>query len=239
MNEATVIELGADASSLIVHIDASTPRAISPAIETRWLSLCTDNPRLFNGRILAFLDADLAAPSVRVCIDQYKRMAAQTAQAPEVIQFGVTGILTAPLAAGDPESEHAVLIGQRSNQTHVYPSQWELAPSGGVDAPPEGTSSLTVRDIAKQVEKELAEETGFDPTETSIEPIALCNDPVAPSMDVVFRIRLHEPPPQHTRTWEYDSLQWVRINDLAGHLRDRRIKLIPPSAAVTRWLGWQ
>lgn len=239
MTQATVIELGGNPRRLIVSIDPSPPPQVDARIESRWQELCAQNPRLFNGRILAFLRADLVASCVYVQVDQYKRMATQTPENPVLIQFGVTGILTASQYLGSNQPEEVVLLGKRSAETHIYPGQWELAPSGGVDAPPDGTTTMSVTDIARQVEQELAEETGLDAAHATIEPIALCNDPIAPSLDVVFRVHLDTPSPVHTSTWEYDELRWIPVRNLARHLEHNAIELIPPSAAVTRWLGWR
>ncbi len=231
---ATVIDLGDDASRLVVDIAPGPSAATSPELDARWDALAADNPRLFNGRILAFLRADLARARLRVQVDQYKRMAAQNHDQPKLTQFGVTGVLTAP----DDNARPCVLLGRRSDATHIHPGRWELAPSGGVDAPEPGTARMSIMDIRSQLERELAEETGVALDGHAPTPIALCHDPDAPSMDVIFRIELGAMPIGHKTTWEYDQLVWVPIDGLKAELDARSIDLIAPSAAVLRWLGW-
>jgi len=231
---ATVIDLGDDASRLVVDIDPGPSAATSPELDARWDALAADNPRLFNGRILAFLSADLTRARLRVQVDQYKRMAAQNHDEPKLTQFGVTGVLTAP----DENARSCVLLGRRSAATHIHPGQWELAPSGGVDAPDPGTTHLSISQISDQIERELAEETGVATTGLAPMPIALCHDPYAPSMDVIFRLELDRMPREHKTTWEYDQLIWIPIDGLKDELDIRSIDLIAPSAAVLRWLSW-
>jgi 8-oxo-dGTP pyrophosphatase MutT (NUDIX family) len=231
---ATVIDLGDDASRLVVDIDPGSPAATSPELDARWEALTAGNPRLFNGRILAFLHADLASVRLRVCVDEYKRMAAQSRDGQRLTQFGVTGVLTAPDQAARP----CVLLGRRSAATHIHPGRWELAPSGGVDAPRPGTTQLSIAQISAQLERELAEETGVTIDGLAPNPIALCHDPDAPSMDVIFRLELPAMPIKHKTTWEYDQLVWVPIEPLKDELDARNIDLIAPSTAVLRWLGW-
>ena len=233
MNAATVIDLGADAEQLIVDIEAASPLATSPELEAQWQALCALNPRLFNGRILVFIHADLAHTRLRVRVDEYKHRATQNSTGVRLTQFGVTGVLIAPGAGGHP----SVLLGRRSAQTHIYPGQWELAPSGGVDAPPPGTSTLVIADIRRQLERELVEETGVDVVGLTPVPVALCHDPNGPSMDVIFRIDLDQQPSEHA-TWEYDDLVWVGLESLAQDLVEQKIELIPPSGAVLRWMRW-
>jgi 8-oxo-dGTP pyrophosphatase MutT (NUDIX family) len=234
VNAATVIDLGDDASRLIVEIVLGTVPETSAELDTRWNKLAARNPRLFNGRILAFLHADLASARLRVRVDEYKRMAAQSPDDRHLTQFGVTGVLTAP----DQTARPCVLLGQRSDATHIHPGRWELAPSGGVDAPRPGTTQLSIAQISAQLERELAEETGVTIDGLAPNPIALCHDPDAPSMDVIFRLELGTMPVEHKTTWEYDQLVWVPIDGLKDELDARSIDLIAPSAAVLRWLGW-
>jgi len=234
VSAATVIDLGDDALRLVVEIESGSVPEPSAELDTRWGELAARNPRLFNGRILAFLHADLASTRLRVRVDEYKRMAAQSRDDPRLTQFGVTGVLTAT----DDSARPCVLLGRRSAATHIHPGRWELAPSGGVDAPEPGITRLSVTQICAQLERELAEETGVTIDGLTPTPIALCHDPDAPSMDVIFRLKLGTMPSEHKATWEYDQLVWVPINRLRDELDIRSIDLIAPSAAVLRWLGW-
>lgn len=233
MNGASVIALGPSAERLAVEIDDGPPLAPTPVMEARWAEMSARNPRLFNGRILAFLRADTDAALLTARIEAYKRMATQQIDDGAMVQLGVTGVLTAPNGNGS----RSVLLGRRSQSTHVYPGRWELAPSGGVDAPEPGTTRLTLADIRRQLERELHEETGIDPTGVPMTPVALCRDPGAPSMDVVFRIDLAAMPPRHA-TWEFDELVWFEIDTLASELKKRGVEPTDPSAALLKWFGW-
>jgi len=226
---ATVIELGKSAAQLRVEIDPPRAHGAEAQIDRRWSELCAANPRLFNGRILAFLGADLGANVIRARVDEYKRMAVQPEIDTGVIQFGVTGLLTA-------EKPRLVLLGKRSGQTHVHPGRWELAPSGGVDAPDDHRRTLLIEDLHRQIAREVAEEIGSS-VPMRARPIALCHDPVAPSTDVIFDIALDAPVPP-AGNWEYDELAWVPIDNLAFELRARNIDLIAPSRAVLQWRRW-
>ena len=111
-------------------------------------------------------------------------------------------------------------------------------PLGGVDAPEPGTTQLSIAQISDQLERELVEETGVAIDGLAPTPIALCHDPDAPSMDVIFRLELGTMPVEHKTTWEYDQLVWVPIDGLKDELDARSIDLIAPSTAVLQWLGW-
>lgn len=233
MSRAQVFELGPNAGALVVEIDPGPPATATAEMEARWAALSAQNPRLFNGRILAFLETDATRQTLTARVESYKRMATQTIDGDAMTQLGVTGIVTAPGAHGS----RRVLLGKRSADTHVYPGRWELAPSGGVDAPAIGVTRLSIDDIRRQVERELVEETGVEPGGLTMVPVALCRDPGAPSMDVVFRIDLDRLPARHA-TWEFDELVWFEIDRLGPALADRGVEPTDPSAALLRWLGW-
>lgn len=233
MTGAEVYALGPEAGGLTVAIDPGPPAPATAEMEARWASLAAQNPRLFDGRILAFLEADAGAGRISARVERYKRMATQTIDDAAMTQLGVTGIVTAPGADG----ARRVLLGRRSADTHVYPGRWELAPSGGVDAPRPGVSTLSIADIRGQLERELIEETGVDAAGLLMVPIALCRDPGAPSMDVVFRIDLDALPARHA-TWEFDELVWFEIDRLDEALEAHGVVPTDPSGALLRWMGW-
>jgi len=233
VNPAQVFELGPNADALVVEIDQGPPAPATAEMERRWASLSSQNSRLFNGRILAFLEADATGQRLTARVERYKRMATQTIDGDAMTQLGVTGIVTAP----GPDGSRRVLLGKRSADTHVYPGRWELAPSGGVDAPEPGVARLSIADIRRQLERELVEETGVEPGGLTMDPVALCHDPGAPSMDVVFRIDLDALPARHA-TWEFDELVWFEVDGLGEAMASRGVEPTDPSAALLRWLGW-
>jgi hypothetical protein len=231
VTRATVIPLGPAAERLVVEIDYVPPLVPTPAMNERWEQLAAANPRLFNGRILAFLRRD--GDRIHARVESYQRMATQPLDEHAMTQLGVTGVLTAP----GPTGTRAVLLGRRSASTHVYPGRWELAPSGGVDAPPPPVRRLTIADLRRQLGRELAEETGIDPAGLHMTPAALCHDPGAPSMDVVFRVELPAIPPRHA-TWEFDDFAWLDTARLPEQLAARSLTPTDPSTALLAWFGW-
>lgn len=236
MTASRVIPLGPDAEYLRVVIAPaadSGESASSPPVEqteARWSELCAHNPRLFDGRILAFVDYDSRANVVHARTESFKRMAVQPDVPTGVTQFGVTGLLTSGQGDG-----RRVLLGQRGRETFLYPGRWELAPSGGVDAPREGVRELSIEDLRRQMEREVHEELAIVADGLHATPIALCHDRAAPSMDVIFAIQLDPGEQPTAHDWEYADVCWMPLRDAGAALSD--LDAIEPSRAVLNWFA--
>lgn len=208
------------------------------AIEAEWARLCAENPRYFNGPILAVVGVNPGAGSVRVRRDEFKRLAVRPAVETGVAQLGVTGVLEANDAAGRPH----VLLGKRSDETRVFGGMWELGPSGGVDAPPISQSTMDWTDVWRVLVNEIREEVGLPIDPDPSPPAGVVCDAEGHSVELVVRVRIARPVEEllaaiddesGTNRWEYDAIRWVPVDSLEAFARAE------PLIAATRaiWRG--
>lgn len=231
MTTARVMPLGPDAALLqvlIAPVDAAADAALEARIDAHWADLCTRHRRLFDGSILAFVAYDPAANVVHARAESFKRLAVQPEIHTGVTQLGVTGLFVA-----GTDDDRRVLLGRRGRDTLLYPGRWELAPSGGLDVPQSVSCVLNVDDLCRQMQREVHEELAIETRDLRIVPIALCHDPDAPSMDVVFLIRPEADVHPTAHGWEYECLRWVPICRLDRAMAE--LDLIEPSRAVLEW----
>lgn len=215
--------------------------ALRGEIEAEWGRLRAANPRYFNGPILVVESADAASNLIRVRRGEFKHLAVRPVVETGVGQLGVTGVLEARDAAG----ERFVLLGKRSAATRIFGGMWELGPSGGVDPPPASESAMDWQDVWRALVDEIREEVGLAVEPDPAPPVALVDDPVGHSVEVVFRVRIVRPVEElaadvesaaGTSRWEYDEVRWVGVGELAAFARAERV--IPATVAVWRGLGW-
>jgi hypothetical protein len=233
--------------SLSLRVDAAQPPEADVLLMAVWEHMCAANPRLFNAPMLALDRAEHIGEgtTLHARLETYQRFAAQGMMhvSPQVEQLSVTGVLLAKDAAG---VEH-VLLGKRGRGVRVYADQWELGPSGGVDAPSEAgidaALALTVDEayLREQLQGEMTEELGRTPPIASMNPVALVHDRFARSCDVVYEVQLAcEPWATATgdeASWEYGDTVWVPTAGIAAFVREHD-NIIPPSLVIFRFFGW-
>jgi hypothetical protein len=237
-----IIELGDRGSGLPperfrVEIDDRPIPAASPEVLARWEAKRRANPRLFNGPVLSLTGIDGGVVHARR--DSYQRLAVQGEApelvAPPVVQVSVTGLVT----ARDDAGRRHVLVGQRSDATRIYGSQWELGPAGGLEPPPASARSLDGLDVFRQLVEEMREEVGLPADPDPGPVVALALDATAMSCDAVMLIELARPLEEviaHTeagarRGWEYRTTRWVPTDLFGAFVRAERC--IPPTAALS------
>jgi hypothetical protein len=243
----TILPLSTTLRDLRVRIEtapAGHNHDTADAADAEWARLCAQNPRLFNGPVLAF--AGLAPDgTIRAHRDDYRRLAVQPAVRTGVVQLSVTGLLLAPDHEGTPH----VAFGRRSVSTRLYGGLWELAPSGGLDAPPMGTDALDGGDILRHLLAELREEMGLAIDERSLArtpaPVCVALDPRASSADLVLRIELTRPVEELIALadaapdrWEYERVRWVSVAELPAFVAaEGPESFIPPAVPTLRAAG--
>lgn len=236
-----IIELGVGGAGVSpgefrVEIDGVPAPAASPRVVARWEALRRANPRLFNGPVLSLTAIDGGV--VRARRDSYQRLAVQ-GEAPElvtppVVQLSVTGLVTARDASG----RRHVLMGQRSDATRIYGSQWEIGPAGGIEPPPPSVRRLDGHDVFRQLVEEMREEVGLPADPDPGPVVALALDARADSCDAVMLIDLVRPLEDviaHTeagarRGWEYRTTRWVPTDLFGAFVRAE--PCIPPTAGL-------
>lgn len=228
-------------------IEPSAVQAL--AIDEMWADLRQENPRLYDGPVL-LADRHAVKHGRLLCFrGSYKHLAVSAAAAamkpanappPPFLALGVQGVVVGKDADGD----EVVLMGLRSSETRIYGGLWENAPSGTVPPPPVGQDHLDWPDVITALRAEGVEELGINLDASSVSWIALLEDRIAGSMDVVLRVELREtvdakrlPCPIHEGRWEYADAAWVPVKRLASWIAGGA-SVSPPTAALFKDVGW-
>lgn len=228
--------------ALRLRFDPTPPPEPDTLLMMAWEHLRAANPRLYNAPMLALSAMELTPSdtTLSVRLETYQRFAAQGMLPilPPVVQLSVTAVLRSRDAQG---AEH-VLLGKRGPGVRIYPNQWELGPSGGVDAPKDAADAagLDGSYLIEQLQREISEELSRMVPIASATPIALVHDDLAYSCDVVYLVESRATPwptDADPVNWEYAGTEWVRTTDIAAFAREHT-DIIPPTRALFALLGW-
>ena len=195
-------------------------------IDALWRALAEENPRYHDGdclHVLGVVRNGHAGATIHLAPTSYRfhavrRLGADTGVRP----LGVKG-----LAVVDDEAEGPRLVaGRRSQNSASYPGCWEFLPGGGVEAKPDGRV-----DLVDVVRRELREETGG---EARIDPVALAilEDRVVGTWEVVFRMEIDGDAPSTPPGWEHDEIRLVSADGLPSPLSDAAAALQPLAREV-------
>jgi hypothetical protein len=226
-----------------INISAAPPAApLPPDALSLWQQRCAANPRLHDGPILAARSLDAISGRIDCIPDRFQRLASQGAGIDLGVRLlGVKGLIIARDHAG---AEH-VLIARRGRQTRIYGDMWELAPAGGVDAPPEGVASLDEHDVIGAVLDEGREELAMTLDARAARVVAAVQDEVACSLDLIVRVDwpgVIDPRravcAAATCSWEYTDSAWLARKDAADLDRRSGQTIVGPMRAVLRWMNW-
>lgn len=218
------------------------------AVDAMWEDLRQDNPRLYDGPVL-LADRHSVKHGRLLCFrGSYKHLAVSAAAAamkpanvtpPPFLALGVQGLVVGKDADGD----EVVLMGLRSSETRIYGGLWENAPSGTVPPPPIEQDYLDWPEVITALRAEGMEELGINLDAASVSWIAILEDRVAGSMDVVLRVELGRvdarrlPCPIHEGRWEYVDAAWVPVKRLEAWITGGAA-VSPPTRALFAHLGW-
>lgn len=262
--DVVVVPIEGDRLTISLSWAARTERTHDEA--ALWERMCEQNPALFDGQILAVTHVhhESNTGDVAVCarIDRYSTLcierhrsvgATGSFDTPACAILSVTAMLTRP-APADP-SRIEVLLGLRSGSVASYPMHWEFGPAGGVHAPAENQTHISIDALRDVVVEEFAEEIEAPSQRVrrsllESRVIALVYDAVALSYDVV----LHAPVAQGSLAdhlllggsaassvlgrWEYQRLAWVPTDQIERFFRTSDHPAIPPTIALARACGW-
>ncbi len=221
---------------LSIKIDR-TPRVYKQAdeIERAWDSLCAQNPRYFNGKILTFDSYDPATGVIHARVDEYKNHAVR-----DMLEHDQSILAVTAMLYGNDEHNMHYLVGQRSPELHCYGGLWELGPSGGVDVP-RFRNTLNTKGIIADIAREVSEEIGLKISNPPHHPIAIVHDDEAGSTDIAIQILIDGMPELKTN-WEYTQTRWVTIEDLHQWTKNSPEEFIPTTLALiqkmyAKWLA--
>lgn len=234
---------------LAARLEAGAHRTPPDAVarsDREWERLRAGIPTLFDGPIIMVEQWSPERAALVCRRASYKPFAVgvrRRSDAPIVWLLAVTGLV---VSRGE-EGEESILFGRRGGGTWLYLDQWELAPSGGLQLPPLFESGEIPRGaFVRQLRAELGEEAGINlADDAAASLVGVTVDPAVNSLDVVVRIEVSkeaaagEAPPSivHAKG-EYAEVRWVRRSDLGGFVGEHPGRVLPPTLAMLRVLGW-
>ncbi|MEQ8316544.1 MAG: NUDIX domain-containing protein [Phycisphaerales bacterium] len=219
---------------LRIEVEGQRP-SLDESAHASWQTAQRENPRLFDGPILAVRSVDVAAGLIVARPDRFAHVVCQPGgrDLPTTI-LSVTGVIE----AGDPDAIR-VLLARRGAQTRSYPGMWEFAPAGGLESP-ESSGSLGLEGIMQTLRAELREEVGVASPLCDARAIGIVFDSRARSLDVVIRARIEgETPtlqPGAERAWECADARWVDAARLERTLEELDGGVIEPTLEIARHL---
>lgn len=199
--------------------------------EAAWHEMRAENPRLFDGAIVAFESFDVVAGVLSCRIERYRRAAVQPGVENLAMLLGVTALLTSV----DAEGREVVFLGRRGAGTRVYGGMWELGPSGGVDAP-ERAGEFGVDWLRGAVLAEVREELGYAGDVEIGSPVAIDSDAVGRAVELVLPARVGSPI-GFRENWEYSEGLWLTRDGLRRFVGEQADQIIGPTLRVLGVLG--
>lgn len=208
-----------------------------PSIENPWRAACGENPRLFDGPVLAVRSIDMAAGVVEATPDRFAHVVCQPPKrSVPVTILSVTGVIEATI-----EERPHVLLARRGPRTRSYRGMWEFAPAGGLHVP-ERSGVFGLHHVLETLLTELDEEVGVRAPLRGARAVGLVVDGGARSVDVVVRSGLEgAAPPLRTsgeHAWECSEARWIPIDVFDDVLDRLEGGVIEPTRAIARWLRW-
>ncbi len=200
---------------------ASVPERFVPThvsleeVDACWSALCARNEKYFDGGLVQVLGTSRnghGGVSIHVQPCAYRFFAVQMhGLACGVRPLGVKAIVSAGAS---------YLIGRRSRHVAAYPGTWEFVPGGGLE---------NTEDVESELRREFEEEVG-SALPAGVRPIAiaLLDDPVTRTWDIIYRVQL-EATCELKPSFEHDAMCFVNFDALRA--------LTSPSPALTAMLA--
>ena len=197
------------------------------AVDAAWQELCAQNPRYFNGQMLAFDSYDTSTGVIHASVEEYKYHAVRDTVDAGISLLAVTAIL---VGVDREQSEELYLIGKRSTKLHRYGGCWELGPSGGVDVPRDG-DMLDQNQVVTEAAREVREEVDLQLADVPTRFVALVHDHAVGSTDIAIELTIGQIP-QLQHNWEYSEIQWISKHELGRWVRNTPEDFIPTTVAL-------
>jgi 8-oxo-dGTP pyrophosphatase MutT (NUDIX family) len=227
-----MVRIEAITEPITIKIDRS-PKVHSQAgaVDAAWQGLCAQNPRYFNGQMLAFDSYDPATGVIHASVEEYKYHAVRDTVDAGISLLAVTAIL---VCIDSEQSDAMYLIGKRSPKLHRYGGLWELGPSGGVDVP--RTDDMLDQDqIIAEAAREVREEVDLQLFDIPAKFAALVHDHGVGSTDIAIELAIG-PIPSLQHNWEYSEIKWVSKHELGKWIQNNPVDFIPTTVALIEFL---
>jgi 8-oxo-dGTP pyrophosphatase MutT (NUDIX family) len=212
-----------------IEIDrAPAIHAPNEAVDHAWDGLCAQNPRYFNGPILAFDSFNDLSGVIRAHVDSYKQHAVRASVDLGVKILSVTGIF-----AANRDNESVYLLGKRAESTHWYGGKWEFGPSGGIEVPSDEQSTIDTIGIIRELQREAIEEAGLELTGCEASVLGIAHDDSVGSVDIVIGVEVPEAF-THNPNWEYTQIRWMTRDEILGWIERDPDAFIDPTIELAR-----
>lgn len=218
--------------TLRIAVEAGTPPSLDVATEAAVAAIWEAERKrrgdaLFNGRVLSLVAQEGELLWVRVV--EYRAVLAQRLRPTLFATLGIR-----PLAvSGLLTCADGIVFGRRGGRVTEGPGQWELVPSGGLDADAIHDGGV---DPVHQILVELHEEVGIAAAEVGrVEAFCLVEDGTSHLIDIGFRIDTPLPgsavQARHRErvTGEYTDIAVVAKDAIEAFLGGAGASLLPVS----------
>ncbi|MBL4699109.1 MAG: NUDIX hydrolase [Phycisphaerales bacterium] len=229
-----MVRIEAITEPITIKIDRSPKvHQQADAVDVAWDKLCAQNPRYFNGKMLAFDSYDASTGVIRASVEQYKNHAVR-----DTVDVGISLLAVTAMLYAEGENDMEYLLGKRSPELHRYGGLWELGPSGGVDVP-RFRKTLNPKRIVAELCREVSEEIGIKISNPPYHPIALVHDDAVGSTDIAIQV-LVDGMPNLKLNWEYTQTRWMSLDELYQSTQNNPEEFIPTTTALATemWRRW-
>jgi HAD superfamily hydrolase (TIGR01509 family) len=213
----------------------TTTAAVDERVNQIWQRETARNPRLFNGKILAYSRHQTEGSHVTLFgrVIEYKRFLAQLRE--PSLPLGIHGLGVSGLTILWDSGGRSLMFGVRSDTVTQYPGYLELLPSGSIDASVIREDSAI--DFREALRRELEEESGVRRDRLrSTRDLCLIHDPVDRVYDAGVLLDLDAEPREvmnaFPATSEYVGPYFVRVDDLPRFIQDHGHAMVPTSVAL-------
>jgi HAD superfamily hydrolase (TIGR01509 family) len=219
----------------LTHDASKTTAAVDERVDQIWQREMAQNPRLFNGKILAYSHHETDGSHVTLFgrVVEYKQFLAQLRE--PSLPLGIHGLGVSGLTILRDPGARTLLFGVRSDTVTQYPGYLELLPSGSIDTSVIREDSTI--DFHETLRRELEEESGIRRDRLrSTRDLCVIHDRLDRVYDAGVLLDLDAAPREVTNafpaTSEYVGPYFVRVDDLSRFIQDHGHAMVPTSVAL-------
>lgn len=203
-------------------------------IDEIWAGATQANTQLFDGNVLAVMDATPDRLLTTLVPYRYFYAASTCTEVSSSLKLNIAAV------SGALFGGNLLMAGQRAQFVTQHQGLWELVPSGSLTAQP-GDKSI---DYRQHLLEELQEEVGISKSRVlSMQPFLLVFDELAHVYDVcctisTLRAEL-ERAVNEFKPNEYSSLELHKIRDVQESMKSNHCSWIPTSVEIVNALAYQ
>lgn len=213
----------------MLHLDSSKQQII----EKNWSSEIKKNPKIFNGQVLVFINQNKNINDIIIDVGftEYKNVLASR----KIPELNIKPVGVSAITIIDDLGEKFVLFSTRSKNNTEYPGFIELVPSGHIDK--SALQKNNSIDYTQKIKEEFFEETGCNQScINKVHSLCLIYEMNNRIYDVGCVIELNSSRANLIDSFasvkEYETPEFIRIEELTGFINKNREKLVPTSLGI-------